>query len=93
MSKHRPNVVVGSRREYAPNNVLPLHGAVPFTGPSAPEREYDGFRVRMKSLRYQVFARSCVRCGVKGTSWSEATRRGLPLVVAWEVLHGRSVVA
>ena len=62
MSKHRPNVVIGTR-EYTPEEVLP------FAGPKAPEREYDGFRVRMTSLRYQVFARSCacVSCGVEGT--------------------------
>lgn len=51
---------VGSR-EYTIEEVLP------YVGPG--ERIYDGYRVRMDSLRYQVFARGrvCPSCGAEGS--------------------------
>ena len=50
-----------SPREYTPGEVLP------FVGPD--ERVYDGYRVRMDSLRYHVFkqGRTCPTCGIEGT--------------------------
>ena len=46
-----------------------LDEVLPFAGPRAPEREYAGFRVRMESLRYQVFQKAvvCVSCGAVGS--------------------------
>lgn len=56
-------MVTVSPREFTIEEVLP------FVGPRAPERVYEGFRVRMDSLRYQVFLRGtrCADCGVEGT--------------------------
>lgn len=50
-------------REFSVDEVLP------FSGADAPERVYEGFRVWMDSLRYQVFKQStrCAGCGVEGT--------------------------
>ena len=49
--------------EYKPEDILP------HTGKDAPERVYDGHRVKMTSLRYQTFSESlrCVCCGIKGS--------------------------
>lgn len=51
---------VGSK-EFQPDEVLPFRGQVILS--------YDGYRVKMDSLRYEVFAQStrCVKCGLEGS--------------------------
>ncbi len=57
------------QRGYKVLRVCSVEDVLPYTGPNAPNRLYNGHMVKMTSLRYQAFKKSlvCKCCGIKGT--------------------------